>query len=142
VLVGARRFIVSKGKSFVVEMRVPSDLVPSGSNVYADIIDSDGSFVGNPVQMTQVGGWDLYRATLTAPSNTGKYDIVVWVGTWDGTTRSIDAVLDYLGLEVVDADIEDRLSNIETRLSDLENAVSELRNLVETVLRWMRRQVC
>jgi len=139
MIFGARRFVVSKNKQFILEYRVPSDQVPSGQSVYADIVDSSGNYVGSPVQLSRVGTTDVVRATITAPSTVGKYEIKVWIGTWDGSTRTVTEVVDYLGLEVVDKDLEDRVADLETALSSVQSTLSDIETKLDTIMKWLKR---
>ena len=122
--------IVSAGKQFHVSYRIPADQVPSGKSVYLDILDKTGAYTGNPIEMTRVGSTDIVEALVTAPSTPDKYILMVWIGTWDGTTRTIDEVVDYTTLIVVDKDVEDKLADIENRITSLETEVNTLKKLV------------
>jgi len=135
----AYRIVVSKSKQFIVEYTVPSDQVPSGQSVYADIIDGSGSYTGSPQEMSRVGSTDVVKTTLTAPSTVGKYEIQVWIGTWDGTNRSITETVGWIGLEVVDKDIDDRLSDVESQLSTIQSQLSTINDNIETIMKWMKR---
>ncbi len=123
--------IVSKGKQFHVSYRIPADQVPSGKYVYLDILDKSGSYVGNPIQMSRAGNTDIVEAIVTAPSTPDKYILMVWIGTWDGTSRTIDEIVDYNTIIVVDKDVEDRLTDVETRLSTLETEIDTLKKWVQ-----------
>ncbi len=133
------RIVVSKNKQFVVEYRLPSDQVPSGQSVYVDILDNTGSPTGSPVELTRVGSTDIVKATLTAPSTVGKYELEIWIGTWDGTNRSKTETVNYLGLEVVDKDIEDEISDIETAISSLQSDINNINSKIDTIMKWLKR---
>jgi len=139
VPVSAWRITVTKGKQFIVEYRLPADQVPENNSVYMDILDSSGNPTGNPTELKRVGSTDIVRATVTAPSTVGKYEIEIWIGTWDGSNRTINEVVNYLGLEVVDKDIDDRVSDIETQLSSVQTQLNSINQNIETIMKWLKR---
>jgi len=133
------RIKVSKDKQFIVEYRIPADQVPSGESVWIDILDSTGTPIGAPTEMTRVGSTDVVKATLTAPSTVGKYELEVWIGTWDGTSRTKTETVDYLGLEVVERDIEDRLTDIENKVNSIDTELDDVRAKLDTIMKWLKR---
>jgi len=136
---GGNRFVVTGGKQIVVEYTVPSDQIPSGESVYVDIIDSSGNPVSDPIEMSRVGSEDVVKATLTTPTTVGKYEIVIWIGTWDGTSRSISEKVGYIGLEIVDEDLEDKVSGLKTEISDINTKLDDLSTKVDTIMKWLKR---
>jgi hypothetical protein len=125
---------VSAGKTFVEAYRIPAAQVPTGNKVYFDIQRADGTFVGAPVEAVQFGT-DLWNATLTAPTTTGEYRIVVWIGTYNASTgaRNIVEEVDSKKLVVVDKDIEDRVSTLESDVDTLNTKVDTLDSKVNTL---------
>lgn len=133
------RIVASKSKQVVVEYRLPEDQVATGDSVYIDILDSTGTPTGDPTEMTRVGSTDIVKATITAPSTVGKYELEIWTGTWDGTTRTKTETINYLGLEVVDKDIEDTVADIETKVDNLQTDINTIKDDLTTIKKWLRR---
>lgn len=133
------RFVVTKGKQIIIEYRIPSDQIPSGKSIYADVIDSTGDPVGEPVELSRVGSTEVVKATLTVPTTVGKYEIEIWIGEWDGTTRVKDEIVDYIGLEVVDKDIEDQVAENTSKIDALTSKVDSIEAKIDTLMKWLKR---
>ena len=133
------RIKVSANKQFIVEYRLPSDQVPTGESVYVDILDSSGNPISDPTEMTRVGSTDIVKATLTSPSTVGKYELEIWIGTWDGTNRTKSETVNYLGLEVVDKDVEDEISDIETKLDNMQSDINTIKSDLNLIKKWLKR---
>ena len=133
------RFVVSKGKQIVVEYRVPSDQIPTEQSVYADVIDSAGNPISDPTELTRIGSTDVVKGTITAPATVGKYEIEIWIGTWDGTNRTKSEIVGYVGLEVVDKDVEDQIADNSTKIDALATKVDSIEAKIDTIMKWLKR---